>query len=120
MVCQGGGDFPATQLAPCHHYHIPWGNILGITNTRKPGPADIRAMRKQINKILGLGQLVKVRRPLNTASEESRCHCVKIKSGEEWRVSREIRGRREKNKKRKECVERKEGEGEGRATNITG
>ena len=47
-------------------------NILGIPNTRKPGPADVRAIRKEVNQILRLSKLVEVGGPLNTVSEDSR------------------------------------------------
>lgn len=47
-------------------------NILGIPNTRKPGPADVRAIREEVNQVLRLSQLAKVGGPLNTVSEKSR------------------------------------------------
>lgn len=47
-------------------------HILGIPNTRKPGPADVRAIREEVNQILRLSKLVEVGGPLNTVSEDSR------------------------------------------------
>lgn len=46
--------------------------ILGVPDTRETRPADIRAMREQIDQILCLGELVQVGRPTDTALEKRR------------------------------------------------
>lgn len=46
--------------------------LLGISHTREARPADIGAMRKQVNEIFWLGQLAQKRWPPDTASQQRR------------------------------------------------
>lgn len=72
MVCESNGDFPTQLLAPAlAKMSIAW-NILGIAHTRETGPADVRAMRKQVNQVLSFSKLVQIRRPANTALQKRR------------------------------------------------
>ena len=45
-------------------------NILGVPNTREPGPADISAMGEEIDEVLGLGQLAQVGGASNTTLQK--------------------------------------------------
>lgn len=51
-------------------------NVLGVSHTREAGPADIRAMREEMDQILSFSKLVEIRGPSNTALQEGRSsHC---------------------------------------------
>lgn len=43
---------------------------LGISHTRETGPADIGAIGEEVDEVLGLGQLVQERSPLDTALQK--------------------------------------------------
>ena len=47
-----------SQLFVCNAMGM--GDLLGITHTRETGPADVRAIGKEINQVLCFGQFVEV------------------------------------------------------------
>lgn len=84
VVCQSNGNLPNQLLAPALAKETIASNVLGITHTREAGPADVRAMRKQINQILSFSELVQIRRPANAALQKRRSSHL----GDRWAEGR--------------------------------
>lgn len=61
MIGQGGGDLPKDldQLSDILSSQLRSNCLLGIPDTRKPGPSDVRAVREEFDEIFDLGQLLK-------------------------------------------------------------
>lgn len=67
VVCESNGKHPRLRLTVCTQHPRVLCYILGVTDTGKSGPADVRAIGEVVKEILGFGELLQVRRTPHTA-----------------------------------------------------